>query len=89
MWFKGFFLSFSTDQHTEKEILDQIQKCANAVNTNVIEHTAYITAAAAKKDINLDKYKNQVREELASTSTKSLGNYFHKCFFKLFAMFIC
>ena len=78
---KCIFLSFSSDQRTEKEILDQIRKCADAVNTNVIEHTAYIRATAAKKDINLDKYKNEVREELESTSAKSSGDFFQNLLF--------
>ena len=57
----------------EMEILQQIKKCADAVNTNVIEHTAYIRATAEKKDMDLDKYKIEVRKELASTSAKTPG----------------
>ena len=68
-----FFWISSSKQQTEREILVQIRKCTDAVNTNVVEHTAYIWAAAEKKDMNLDKYKKQVRQELASSSAHSTG----------------
>ena len=48
----------------DERILCNIQICADAVNTNVIEHTAYIRASAAQNNIPLDVYHEQVHKEL-------------------------
>ena len=48
----------------EEKILEEIKKCTEAVNSNAIEHTAYIRASAAKKEMDIDKYKMQVKDEL-------------------------
>ena len=69
----NYFISSRSEDKTEIEILQQIKKCADAVNTNMIEHTAYIRAAAEKKDMDLDKYKTEVRKELATTSAQNSG----------------
>ena len=65
----------------EDQILEQIQKCTKAVNNNVIEHTAYIRGSAAKNDIDLDKFKDQVCAEMekdagACKSDAETGMYF-------------
>ena len=52
----------------EDKILHKIEMCTEAVNTNVIEHTAYLRASAAQKDISLDKYREEVRQELQAQS---------------------
>ena len=70
------FLSSATKKDSEDAILSEIRKCTQAVNNNVIEHTAYIRAAAEKKQMDLDKYKDQVRKEMQSTSKNSGGELF-------------
>ena len=62
----------SASQNSENAILAEIKKCTEAVNANVIEHTAYIRAAADKKDMDLDKYKDQVRQELKKSAASGI-----------------
>ena len=59
------------NDEAEQAILSEIRKCTEAVSTNVIEHTAYIRAAADKNDMDLDKYKNQVKNELQNANKSS------------------
>ena len=54
--------------------MKNIQKCADVVNTNVIEHTAFIRASAAQNNINLDQYREQVRRELMSSNSEKKNN---------------
>ena len=52
--------------------------CAETINRNVIEHTALIRGSAAQSNIDLEKYKDEVRKELAeskeSNKEKDKGN---------------
>ena len=57
---------FFSKKTSEDEILESIKKCTQAVNNGVIEQTAYIRAAAEKKEMNLEKYKEDIRRELNS-----------------------
>ena len=61
-----FGINFRREQAPEDAILRQIEKCADAVNTNVIEHTAYIQASAEKNNIDLEKYKEKVCKDMQS-----------------------
>ena len=62
---------FRTSESSEDVLLNNIQKCADAVNTNVIEHTAFIRASAAQSNLNLDEYRDQVRQELSLSNEQS------------------
>ena len=62
------YLCSNRDVKTEDAILAEIRKCTEAVNTNAVEHTAYIRAAAAKKDIDIDKFRKEVRDQMEKTS---------------------
>ena len=58
---------------SEDKILESIQKCTEAVNNGMIEQTAYIRAAAEKKDMDLSKYKDDIRRELNSPAPSQSG----------------
>ena len=49
----------------EEMILDSICKCTEVMNNSVIEQTAYIRASADKKQLDLSKYKDEVRKEFS------------------------
>ena len=52
--------------------------CAETINKNVIDHTALIRGSAAQSNIDLEKYRDEVRKELAeskeSQQAKETGN---------------
>ena len=50
----------------QQAILDEIKKCTAAMNTTVIDQSAYIRASAAKKKMNLEPFREDVRRELNS-----------------------
>ena len=45
-------------------VLKEISRCAKGINNNVIEHTAYLRGSAAKNDIDMEKYREEVRKEI-------------------------
>ena len=55
---------------SEAVMMRNIKMCTDAVNTNVIEHTAFIRASAAQNNLNLEVYRDQVRNELKSSQEK-------------------
>ena len=59
---------FRKKKSQEEKILEEIKRCTEAVNSNAIEHTAYIRASAAKKEMDIEKYKIQVKDELQNAS---------------------
>ena len=71
--------SSRTKDSPEDVLMQNIKICADAVNTNVIEHTAFIRASAAQNNLDLDEYREQVRKELQASkeqkATKQNGNY--------------
>ena len=58
--------------------MESIKRCTDAVNNGVIEQTAYIRAAADKKDMDLSKYKEDIRRELNSPSPSQTGEWKNK-----------
>ena len=59
------FTIFSRKKPNPDEvILKEIQKCANTVNSSIIEQTAYIRASADKKNLDLSKYKDEIQKEM-------------------------
>ena len=50
----------------EVAILNEIKKCTQNVNTSLLEQNAYIRACAEKKNLNLDKFRAQLEEEMKS-----------------------
>ena len=72
-----FFFRKTVDE--QQAILDEIKRCTAAVKTNVIDQTAYIRAAADKKKLDLDSYRETVRKELseASSSTDQTARDIH------------
>ena len=54
----------SRKESTDDEILKEIKKCTKSVNNNLLEQTAYIRACAEKKNLNLQKFKEQVESEM-------------------------
>ena len=44
--------------------------CSNLVTQTLVEQAAYIRASAAKKKLDLDKYKNDVRDDMAKSKKK-------------------
>ena len=79
-------LIFRKDE-VEDAILVEIRKCTDAVNTNVIEHTAYIHSTAAKKDIDLDKFHEEVKKELQCKHQDNKGKMLRMLFKHLFYFF--
>ena len=63
------FGNFRGNESCEQKLLNNIRKCAAAVNTNVIEHTAFIRASAAQNNIDLDQYREEVHRELVGSNT--------------------
>ena len=48
----------------EEHILDEIKKATQSVSKNSVEQAAYFRAMAIKNNLNLDKYRQQVEQEL-------------------------
>ena len=61
---------------SEQEVLDSIKKCTDVMNQSVIEQTAYIRAAAEKKQLDLEKFKDDVRRELNSPNYAKSSKYY-------------
>ena len=59
----------SDAKSTDDQIMDEIKRCTNAVNNSLIEQTAYVRGAAAIKNIDLKKYKDEVRREFQAAGT--------------------
>ena len=55
---------------TDDQILKEIKKCTKPVNNNLLEQTAYIRACAEKKNLNLQKFKQQVESEMKNKEAK-------------------
>ena len=53
--------------------MESIKKCTQIMNNGVIEQTAYIRAAAEKKDLDLSKFKDDIRRELNSPQPSGSG----------------
>ena len=62
----------------DDEVLQSIRRCTEVVNNGVIEQTAYIRAAAEKKNLDLSKFKDDVRRELNSPPAPALPSKFLK-----------
>ena len=63
---KSIFPLFrSRCKDTEEVILKEIQNCTKNVNTSIIEQTAYLRASANKKNLDLAKYKEEIKWEMA------------------------
>ena len=59
--------------NADEVILKQIQKCAENVNSSIIEQTAYIRASAEKKNLDLAKYKAEIQNEMEQKGDKDEG----------------
>ena len=59
-----YLVYFRSKDTTDEDILKEIKKCTKNVNSNLVEQTAYIRACAAKKNLDLDKFKAQVQQEM-------------------------
>ena len=47
----------------------ELQKCTQLVNDTILDQAAYIRASAEKKQLDLDKYKKQIRKEQKKKKT--------------------
>ena len=57
--------------------MKEIKECTRTVKSNLVEQTAYLHASAAKKNLDLDKFKRQVQKEMDKKSANSdQGNEF-------------
>ena len=82
---KLIFLSLSSEtQEAQDEILKEIKKCAAGINTNIIDHTALIRGSAAKSNIDLEKYRDEVRREISDSKEKK-GSYSDMHTFKAYS----
>ena len=43
---------------------NQMRKCTQMVNEVIMDQSAYIRACVEKKQLDLDKYKDQIRQEM-------------------------
>ena len=57
----------------DEDILKEIKKCTKSVNSNLVEQTAYIHACAERKNLNLDKFKAQVEQEMKAEEDGDKG----------------
>ena len=57
---------FRPTSSADDDILKEIKKCTQTVQNNLMEHTAYIRACADQKELDLKKYKDQVRSEMTA-----------------------
>ena len=48
----------------EKQLLDQIDSCTKVIKHNMLNQDAYILAQADQQEVDLKKYKDQIRREL-------------------------
>ena len=56
--------------------MQSIKKCTEVMNNSIIEQTAYIRASAEKKNLDLSKFKEDVRRELNSSPVQgNSSNY--------------
>ena len=59
--------------NADEVILKQIHKCAENVNSSIIEQTAYIRASAEKKNLDLANYKAEIQNEMEQKGDKDEG----------------
>ena len=52
----------------EDKVLDDIRKCTDSFSINNVEQTAYFRAMGDKNQLNMDKYRDQVQQELEKKS---------------------
>ena len=72
------FYSCRKTEAPEDVILKNIKQCADVVNSNVIEHTAFIRASAAQNNLPLDKFREEVHKQLFPSSgdtSKYIASY--------------
>ena len=60
-------------QDSEDAILKSIERCSNMINQSVIEHTAYIRASAQKKELDLNKFKEDVKNDMNEAGGSGSG----------------
>ena len=54
----------------DEKILTEIKRATDCVTKNSLEQTAYFRALGAKNNLNLEKYRKQVENELELSSKK-------------------
>ena len=63
-----FIFSQSTGQ--DEAILGEIKKATQSMSKNSVEQTAYFRALGAQNNLNMDKFHQQVQDELKAEGTE-------------------
>ena len=62
-------------KNIEKQLLAQIQSCTKVIKHNMINQDAFVLAQADQQEVDLNKYREQIKKELEGEYTRySRGN---------------
>ena len=64
-----YYFSASVNDE-EVQVLEGIKKCTETLNKSGIEQTALFRAWGAKNNLNLEKFRQEVKNELAAEAKK-------------------